>query len=199
MARAGVRGLMHAVPDDARPGPNSLRAAPEAAGRMSVSPEPVGAVVGDGPGAALGPGPLGGAAVAQPVGDAPETGAPGTAEPDAVWAAWRVDAHRQLTISVTDGGGPTRPQPATPSITAHGGRGLAIIRTLAKDWGVRDEEPGEVTVWAVLALPDAYAARGDRTPHRTNGTALPPGLAPALSPDLAFADLDEPAQLDEPA
>nr|WP_234433771.1 ATP-binding protein [Streptomyces rimosus] len=78
-------------------------------------------------------------------------GATGDAAPDAIRAAWRIDAHGQLTISVTDGGGPTRPQPSTPSVTAKGGRGLAIIRSLAKEWGVEDTE-GEVTVWALLAL-----------------------------------------------
>ncbi|MFK8847945.1 ATP-binding protein [Streptomyces sp. Ac-502] len=73
------------------------------------------------------------------------------AVPDAIRAAWRIDGHGQLTIAVTDGGGPTRPQPATPSVTAKGGRGLAIIRSLAKEWGV-EEAGGEVTVWALLAL-----------------------------------------------
>ncbi|MFH8404500.1 ATP-binding protein [Streptomyces sp. NPDC018019] len=83
--------------------------------------------------------------------------------PDAIRAAWRIDAHGQLTISVTDGGGPTRPQPATPSVTAKGGRGLAIIRSLAKEWGVEDAG-GEVTVWALLALHGlrtAFATRVD--------------------------------------
>ena len=45
-----------------------------------------------------------------------------------VRAAWRVDARGCLTVEVTDGGGPTRPLPATPSVTARGGRGLNIIR-----------------------------------------------------------------------
>nr|WP_307805776.1 ATP-binding protein [Streptomyces chrestomyceticus] len=83
--------------------------------------------------------------------------------PDAIRAAWRIDGHGQLTIAVTDGGGPTRPQPATPSVTAKGGRGLAIIRSLAKEWGVEHTE-GEVTVWALLALHglrSAFATRVD--------------------------------------
>jgi anti-sigma regulatory factor (Ser/Thr protein kinase) len=71
--------------------------------------------------------------------------------PDAVRAAWRVDEYGCLTVEVTDGGGPTRPLPATPSVTARGGRGLNIITALAQDWGVRDDAAGEVTVWAVLA------------------------------------------------
>ncbi|GAA2946543.1 ATP-binding protein [Streptomyces enissocaesilis] len=63
-------------------------------------------------------------------------------------AAWRVDTAGGLTVEVTDGGGPTRPVPATPSVTARGGRGLNIITALAQDWGVRDNASGEVTVWA---------------------------------------------------
>ncbi|GAA2486446.1 ATP-binding protein [Streptomyces gobitricini] len=67
-----------------------------------------------------------------------------------VRAAWRVDAQGALTVEVTDGGGPTRPVPSTPSVTARGGRGLNIISALAQDWGVRDGASGEVTVWVVL-------------------------------------------------
>ncbi|MFD8567005.1 ATP-binding protein [Streptomyces sp. NPDC059639] len=67
-----------------------------------------------------------------------------------VRAAWRVDDRGCLTVEVTDGGGPTRPVPATPSVTARGGRGLNIITALADDWGVRDDRRGEVTVWVVV-------------------------------------------------
>ena len=79
-----------------------------------------------------------------------------------VRAAWRVDTRGRLTVEVTDGGGPTRPVPATPSVTAHGGRGLNIITALADDWGVRDDAPGEVTVWVVVHE-DVHAARARRT------------------------------------
>lgn len=86
-------------------------------------------------------------------------------EDESVRASWNRDGNGELTISVTDGGGPTRPLPATPSISARGGRGLAIIGALARDWGVREELhdisggmlPSEdatgrrVTVWVVLA------------------------------------------------
>ncbi len=47
----------------------------------------------------------------------------------------RRDVRGEVTIAVTDGGGPTRPLPAKPSVTARGGRGLAIITALARDWG----------------------------------------------------------------
>ncbi|GAA1359001.1 ATP-binding protein [Streptomyces beijiangensis] len=67
-----------------------------------------------------------------------------------VRAAWRVDKAGRLTVEVTDGGGPTRPVPATPSVTARGGRGLNIISALAQDWGVRDSAAGEVTVWVIV-------------------------------------------------
>ncbi|MGW8725704.1 ATP-binding protein [Streptomyces sp. NPDC055808] len=67
-----------------------------------------------------------------------------------VKAAWRIDKAGRLTLEVTDGGGPTRPVPATPSVTARGGRGLNIISALAQDWGVRDSASGEVTVWVIL-------------------------------------------------
>ncbi|MFF2958157.1 ATP-binding protein [Streptomyces sp. NPDC057963] len=68
-----------------------------------------------------------------------------------VRAAWRVDRAGGLTVEVTDGGGPTRPIPATPSVTARGGRGLNIIGALAEEWGVRDSVSGEVTVWVLVS------------------------------------------------
>lgn len=92
------------------------------------------------------------------------TGLPEPVEDDAVRAAWRVDDIGRLTVEVTDGGGPTRPLPATPSVTARGGRGLNIITSLAQDWGVRDESAGAVTVWARLASgprADDFAKRVD--------------------------------------
>ncbi|MFE1906672.1 ATP-binding protein [Streptomyces gardneri] len=67
-----------------------------------------------------------------------------------VRAAWRVDSAGGLRVEVTDGGGPTRPVPSIPSVTARGGRGLNIISALAQDWGVRDSATGEVTVWVVV-------------------------------------------------
>lgn len=95
-------------------------------------------------------------------GDAYEA-APGPYDgpPEGAWilAAWHVDAEGLLTLEVTDGGGPTRPRPSSPSLTARGGRGLGIVGELALQWGVRDDVPGEVTVWAVLPVRARHARR----------------------------------------
>ncbi|MEU9185389.1 ATP-binding protein [Streptomyces sp. NPDC048484] len=99
-----------------------------------------------------------------------------------VRAAWRVEPTGRLTVEVTDGGGPTRPVPATPSVTARGGRGLNIITALADDWGVRDDARGEVTVWVVVHKAAHTARRRDDFAARVT--------APAVSaiPDLGFGD-----------
>ncbi|MFE2290634.1 ATP-binding protein [Streptomyces sp. NPDC059452] len=76
-------------------------------------------------------------------------------------AAWRVETSGGLTVEVTDGGGPTRPVPATPSVTARGGRGLNIISALAQEWGVRDDSSGEVTVWAHVSSQKPPGMGGD--------------------------------------
>ena len=54
-----------------------------------------------------------------------------------------------LTVSVRDGGSHTRPHAGHPSLSALGGRGLAIVECLASTWGVQDSTAG-VTVWAIL-------------------------------------------------
>jgi len=117
-------------------------------------------------------------------------GAPGDAGPDAgpdlgaeagIRAAWSVDGDGLLVLEVTDGGGPTRPRPSSPSLTAHGGRGLGIVGNLAMRWGVRDA-PGEVTVWAVLAVRGRHARRDDSL---GTGIKLPLGVPLDLPLDLA--------------
>ncbi|MEU8877576.1 ATP-binding protein [Streptomyces javensis] len=111
-----------------------------------------------------------------------------------VRAAWTVDEDDRLTVEVTDGGGPTRPLPAKPSVTARGGRGLNIIKSLAEEWGVRDEI-GEVTVWALLPPDDEFARRvtipSELSPElgTTLGAELASGLRPGLDADLG-SDLD---------
>ncbi|MFI2202055.1 ATP-binding protein [Streptomyces sp. NPDC020192] len=110
-----------------------------------------------------------------------------------VRAAWRVDPHGRLIVEVTDGGGPTRPAPATPSVTAHGGRGLNIITALADDWGVRDDVRGEVTVWVVVHEdvhdPDA-GCRHDAFATRVTAPALATMDMTGLDFADAFEDLD---------
>ena len=72
-----------------------------------------------------------------------------------VRAAWGRTTDGGVNVSVTDGGGPTRPRLSNPSVTARGGRGLSIISSLASDGGVRDGgTPGGVTVWAVVPPSD---------------------------------------------
>lgn len=111
-------------------------------------------------------------------------------------AAWHVDRAGDLTVEVTDGGGPTRPVPATPSITARGGRGLNIISTLAEKWGVRDDTSGEVTVWALVssahgrtAFPARSAPLGRTAPGRRDreGARALNGRGPL--DELDFADV----------
>ncbi|WP_414720479.1 ATP-binding protein [Streptomyces sp.] len=83
---------------------------------------------------------------------------------ECVHAAWGRTPDGGVSVSVTDGGGPTRPRLSNPSVTARGGRGLSIITSLASDWGVSDDgAPGEVTVWAVVppAEDDGFASSMD--------------------------------------
>ncbi|MDX3237914.1 ATP-binding protein [Streptomyces sp. ME03-5709C] len=95
---------------------------------------------------------------ARPLGeDAPALGG-------GIRAVWRIDEDGLLTVEVTDGGGPTRPLPASPSLTARGGRGLGIVGNLSLRWGVRDA-PGEVTVWAMLAVRSRHARRDGLGPR----------------------------------
>lgn len=98
---------------------------------------------------------------------------PSAAGGSGIRAGWRIDEDGLLTVEVTDGGGPTRPLPASPSLTARGGRGLGIVRSLSLRWGVRDA-PGEVTVWAMLAVRSRHARRD--------------GLVPQIDIPIDFAD-----------
>lgn len=126
-----------------------------------------------------------------------------------VHAAWRVDEDDRVTIEVTDGGGPTRPLPAKPSVTARGGRGLNIIRSLADDWGVRDGT-GEVTVWALLPADTGFSGRVVLPPdigtelrtgagadlvtnvmNMSNAANIDTNIDPDFDRELGFADLDE--------
>ncbi len=136
---------------------------------------PVGRFGGGSPGSGLRS-----AAVPLPVQPSAPESVPG-ARDAGIRAAWSVGGDGLLVVEVTDGGGPTRPRPSSPSLTAHGGRGLGIVESLALRWGVRDA-PGEVTVWAALAVRGRHARRGGGL---GTGIGLPLGLPLNLPLDLA--------------
>jgi two-component sensor histidine kinase len=69
----------------------------------------------------------------------------------AIRVHWKVK-NNVVEVEVSDGGGPTTPRPAPPTMWAPGGRGLRIVRSLAHEWGVIDEPHGR-TVWASLGGP----------------------------------------------
>jgi anti-sigma regulatory factor (Ser/Thr protein kinase) len=66
--------------------------------------------------------------------------------------AWDLDAD-SVRISVSDGGGPSRPAFGEPTPTTTGGRGLRIVARLSRRWGTLCDDEG-TTVWAeVLVMP----------------------------------------------
>lgn len=79
--------------------------------------------------------------------------------------AWTL-SNGSLRVSVSDGGGPTRPRAGHPSLSSLGGRGLAIVDHLCSNWGIRSCDGG-MTVWAVLPAPGSRAA----APAVDGGTA----------------------------
>jgi anti-sigma regulatory factor (Ser/Thr protein kinase) len=68
----------------------------------------------------------------------------------AVRVAWCLSGGR-LEVSVEDGGATTQPRATHPSLSAIGGRGLAIVEHLSTHWGVETRDG--TTVWAVLTVP----------------------------------------------
>jgi anti-sigma regulatory factor (Ser/Thr protein kinase) len=65
---------------------------------------------------------------------------------------WDLDSD-SVRVSVSDGGGPTRPELGQPTPTATGGRGLRIVARLSRRWGSVSDTQG-TTVWAeVLVMP----------------------------------------------
>jgi anti-sigma regulatory factor (Ser/Thr protein kinase) len=68
---------------------------------------------------------------------------------------WDLNDDR-LHLEITDGGAMTRPHPSNAAVSSLGGRGLDIVRSICRSWGVTEKE-GAVTVWA--DLPRAPAAR----------------------------------------
>lgn len=105
-------------------------------------------------------------------------GGAGAQDSGGVLVSWHIRDDGLLALAVTDGGGPTRPCRASPSLTARGGRGLGIVHRLALEWGVRDR-PGEVTVWAVLPVRGRHARRAGATAE--NAADAAPTAAQAAS------------------
>jgi anti-sigma regulatory factor (Ser/Thr protein kinase) len=70
-----------------------------------------------------------------------------------VRVAWLLDSDA-VEVTVSDGGAPTRPRVAPPSLSSLGGRGLGIVENLSRCWGIRSDERG-TTVWAVMPAPHA--------------------------------------------
>jgi anti-sigma regulatory factor (Ser/Thr protein kinase) len=58
-----------------------------------------------------------------------------------------------IEVAVSDGGATTEPRRSRPTLSSLGGRGLAIVEMLAECWGVRHENGGGTTVWAILRNP----------------------------------------------
>lgn len=56
-----------------------------------------------------------------------------------------------VRVAVADGGSATLPALLHGPDLASSGRGLRIVRTLTREWGVREDDRGN-TVFAVLAL-----------------------------------------------
>jgi len=63
---------------------------------------------------------------------------------------WDLDAD-SVRLSVSDGGGPTRPEPGEPTLTTTGGRGLRIVARLSRRWGTLCDDDG-TTVWAEVQV-----------------------------------------------
>ncbi|MGZ4639159.1 MAG: ATP-binding protein [Actinomycetes bacterium] len=72
---------------------------------------------------------------------------------DAVRVRWSVQADT-LHIEITDGGATTRPNAVAAAVSSLGGRGLDIVRSVCRQWGVT-EEVDSVTVWADVPRSDA--------------------------------------------
>lgn len=76
----------------------------------------------------------------------------GTPLPDgSVRVHWKVRPPR-VELEVTDGGAGELPRPKRSSPWAANGRGLRIVRSLAHEWGVSDDE-GRTMVWAAMGGP----------------------------------------------
>ena len=57
-----------------------------------------------------------------------------------------------LHLEITDGGSVTRPHASVAALFSGSGRGLDIVRTICRAWGVTEGERS-VTVWAEVPMP----------------------------------------------
>ncbi len=76
---------------------------------------------------------------------------------------WSLEAE-VLHIEITDGGSSTRPRAEVAPLSALGGRGLDIVRTVSRHWGVT-EAGDSITVWAEVPRSARRAVRPDRGPE----------------------------------
>ena len=79
--------------------------------------------------------------------------------------AWTL-SNGSLQVSVSDGGGPTRPRPPSEDREGCPARGLAIVDYLCSSWGIRSCDGG-MTVWAELPAPGG----GPAGPRADNGAS----------------------------
>lgn len=76
---------------------------------------------------------------------------------------WQVRGET-VDIEVTDGG-PRNPErdrgvrPLRPTPVSTHGRGLRIVRSVAHEWGVQEDEHGRRTVWAAIGGPSKRRRR----------------------------------------
>lgn len=63
-----------------------------------------------------------------------------------------------LDLEVTDGGSPSAVRPLRPTTLSTHGRGLRIVRHLAHEWGVVEDD-GRRTVWASVGGPSRRRRR----------------------------------------
>lgn len=78
---------------------------------------------------------------------------------------WSVAADA-LHLAITDGGARTQPRAGIAALSATGGRGLDIVRSVSRQWGVTEGE-SSVTVWVELPRHPASSALAQDQESRT--------------------------------
>jgi anti-sigma regulatory factor (Ser/Thr protein kinase) len=90
-----------------------------------------------------------------------------------VRVTWQLDSDI-VRVSVSDGGGRTRPELGEPTQYTTGGRGLRIVARLSRSWGTGGDDDG-TTVWAEIELPHVPA------------NAVPAAAVPAAATESGLA------------